>query len=350
MKAGDMVNKRITVSMLLIIALLLSACGTAQPPSNDEQTSINETSPTPEITEEQPYQNTSTAVSSPEEVKTDWNTFECTYFGDIPVGLLTVPDATVSEVEKYINLRLDADYSLSTHELYNAYQAYQVEVDDVFGFHGYKGQAVFEFDWAGTLSNIIFQFYDDGITPEIMRQIHDDIAAWVGSPCSRQVIENKGSSLKHEYPAIDDSVYCTWQSSITDGLPFDASLSSYFTNGHSMQNEIAFERTVSEIETNYSAVDERDSATTDTLTYNGLTIKAKYHAGSNPYVDGTATNNSASYVEFVRIKVHLYNSDGKVIDTEWTYAVGAEGLAPGETTQWIVYCSDADEMRISIMD
>lgn len=341
-----MVNKRIVASMLLIIALLLSACGTAQ----HEQTSINETPSTPEITEEQPYQNTSTAVSSPEEVKTDWNTFECTYFGDIPVGLLTVPDATVFEVQKYINLRLEADYSLSTHELYNAYQAYQVEVDDVFGFYGCKGQAIFKFDWAGTLSNIDFQFHDDRITLDIMCKIHDDIATLVGSPCSGQVLENKGSFLKHEYPAIDDSVYCTWQSSIIDGLPFDASLSSYFTNGHSMQNVITFERTVSKIETNDFAVDNRDSAITDTITHNGLTIKAKYHAGTNPYVDGTATNNSETYIEFVRIKVHLYDSNGKVIDTEWTYAVGAEGLAPGETTRWIVYCSDADGIGISIIE
>ena len=343
-------NKRIVASMLLIIALLLSACEKVSPTSIKEQTRVNETSPPPEISEEQPYQDTSIEVFQPEEAKTDWSAFECTYFGDIPVGLLTVPDATITEVEKYVNLKLNTEYSLSAHELYNAYQAYQVELDDIFDFYGCKGQAIFKFDWAGTLSDIDFQFHDDRITPDIMCKIHDDIATLVGSPCSGQVIENKGSLLKHEYPAIDDSVYCTWQSSIIDGLPFDASLSSYFTNGRSMQNVITFERTVSKIETNDAAVDNRDSTITDTITHNGLTIKAKYHAGTNPYVDGTATNNSETYIEFVRIKVHLYDSNGKVIDTEWTYAVGAEGLAPGETTRWIVYCSDADGIGISIIE
>ena len=54
-------------------------------------------------------------------------------------------------------------------------------------------------------------------------------------------------------------------------------------------------------------------------------------------------------VKFVEVKVALYN-DGKVTDTDWTYAVGAEGLEPGESSQWKLYCSDAEAIKISFME
>lgn len=340
MEVRDLMNKRIAVSMLLIIALFLSACRVAQKPTPDEQSSANEISTTPEIAEEQPHEDSFIETVSPEEIKTDWNTFECTYFGDIPVGLLTVPDATVTEVEKYINLKLDTNYTLSTHELHNAYKAYQVEVDDVFNLYGHKGQAVFEFDWAGTLSNIVFTFYDDAdITPATMMDLHTELSHFLG-------VERDW--LLNNIPAWDNSTDCFWSTEYDD-TPFDVRLSTMFSETRPVKNDVEFERTVASTKMNYEVVDETDGKTTDKIIYNGLTIKAKYHTGSNPYVDGTATNNSDTYVEFVRIKVLLYNSSGNVIDTEWTYAVGAEGLAPGETTKWIVYCSNADEMRISIM-
>lgn len=52
------------------------------------------------------------------------------------------------------------------------------------------------------------------------------------------------------------------------------------------------------------------------------------------FVEGTLTNNSDRTVSFVRIKGAFETAAGTVVDTDWTYAVGSEGLAPGESTKW----------------
>lgn len=51
-------------------------------------------------------------------------------------------------------------------------------------------------------------------------------------------------------------------------------------------------------------------------------------------VEGKITNNSNSTVRFVKVKGAFQNSAGRVVDTDWTYAVGSEGLAPGESCKW----------------
>lgn len=50
--------------------------------------------------------------------------------------------------------------------------------------------------------------------------------------------------------------------------------------------------------------------------------------------EGTITNNSDQTVSFVEIKGAFKTSSGSVVDTDWTYAVGSEGLAPGESCKW----------------
>lgn len=50
--------------------------------------------------------------------------------------------------------------------------------------------------------------------------------------------------------------------------------------------------------------------------------------------EGKLTNNSTETVRFVRIRGAFKTSNGTVVDTGWGYAVGSEGLAPGETTKW----------------
>ena len=47
---------------------------------------------------------------------------------------------------------------------------------------------------------------------------------------------------------------------------------------------------------------------------------------------GKITNNGEKTYTFVKVKGKFETSSGTVIDTDWTYAVGAEGLAPGEST------------------
>lgn len=46
---------------------------------------------------------------------------------------------------------------------------------------------------------------------------------------------------------------------------------------------------------------------------------------------GTITNNGKKTYKYVEIKGAFKNSSGTVLDTDWTYAVGSEGLAPGES-------------------
>jgi hypothetical protein len=47
---------------------------------------------------------------------------------------------------------------------------------------------------------------------------------------------------------------------------------------------------------------------------------------------GTIKNNGEQSYDFVKVKGAFTTSTGTVVDTDWTYAVGAEGLDPGEST------------------
>ncbi len=46
---------------------------------------------------------------------------------------------------------------------------------------------------------------------------------------------------------------------------------------------------------------------------------------------GTITNNGKKTYKFVKVKGAFQNYSGTTLDTDWTYAVGSEGLAPGES-------------------
>ena len=61
--------------------------------------------------------------------------------------------------------------------------------------------------------------------------------------------------------------------------------------------------------------------------------------------EGTITNNSNATVSFVKIKGAFENSSGTVVDTDWTYAVGSEGLAPGESCKWRMSVSKDSSIR-----
>jgi hypothetical protein len=48
---------------------------------------------------------------------------------------------------------------------------------------------------------------------------------------------------------------------------------------------------------------------------------------------GTVKNISTKYTfRYVKVKGSFLSSNGTVLDTDWTYAVGSEGLDPGEST------------------
>lgn len=56
------------------------------------------------------------------------------------------------------------------------------------------------------------------------------------------------------------------------------------------------------------------------------------HNSSYTVCTGTIKNTGTSTVSFVKIKGAFTDYSGNVVDTDWTYAVGSEGLAPGEST------------------
>lgn len=44
---------------------------------------------------------------------------------------------------------------------------------------------------------------------------------------------------------------------------------------------------------------------------------------------GRVRNRGKSSVSYVKVQVEFYDKDGRVMDTDWTYAVAGEGLEPG---------------------
>lgn len=68
-------------------------------------------------------------------------------------------------------------------------------------------------------------------------------------------------------------------------------------------------------------------------------------SGSNYKVCGTVTNNTSKIVYFVKVKVSLKDDNGKVIDTETTYACGDEGLKPNESTKFECYIKKDSKMK-----
>ena len=48
-------------------------------------------------------------------------------------------------------------------------------------------------------------------------------------------------------------------------------------------------------------------------------------------LEGTIKNNGSKTYRYVQVKGSFKDANGNVVDTDWTYAVGSEGLAPGES-------------------
>ena len=75
--------------------------------------------------------------------------------------------------------------------------------------------------------------------------------------------------------------------------------------------------------------------------------------GNYYYAEGTVKNSSSSTVSYVKVKCVFTDSSGNVIDTNWTYAVGSEGLEPGESQKWemmVSYDRKIDKCRATILD
>ncbi|MCI8631824.1 MAG: zinc-ribbon domain-containing protein [Firmicutes bacterium] len=68
---------------------------------------------------------------------------------------------------------------------------------------------------------------------------------------------------------------------------------------------------------------------------------------------GTLTNSGSKTYKFVEVKGAFKDYSGTVVDTDWTYAVGSEGLEPGESTSFRMSVPKDSSIRnceVSILD
>lgn len=90
------------------------------------------------------------------------------------------------------------------------------------------------------------------------------------------------------------------------------------------------------------------SATTPTFTFGDIRWKIS-DTGSYVTYSSSITNNSSMSYKFVEVRFTFYDENSNVIDTDWTYAVGSEGIRPGETSQFdLMRKNDISESRIGL--
>lgn len=68
---------------------------------------------------------------------------------------------------------------------------------------------------------------------------------------------------------------------------------------------------------------------------------------------GSVKNNGTKTYKFIEVKGAFKDSGGNVIDTDWTYAAGSEGLAPGESTTFrlsVTKNSKITSCSVSLLD
>ena len=65
-------------------------------------------------------------------------------------------------------------------------------------------------------------------------------------------------------------------------------------------------------------------------------------SGENYLISGTIKNTTDRTVYFVKVKVYIFDQNDNVLNVDNTYAVGDEGLAPGESSTFKCYIDKVD--------
>ena len=84
-----------------------------------------------------------------------------------------------------------------------------------------------------------------------------------------------------------------------------------------------------------------------------ISVDDVYTKYGRTYAEGRLMNNGDSTVKFVTLKGAFQTYSGSTIDTATTYAVGSEGLAPGEITKWKMSVSgdsNITQCKVTITD
>ena len=89
--------------------------------------------------------------------------------------------------------------------------------------------------------------------------------------------------------------------------------------------------------------------------YTDIKVEVDSFVKSQSYLicSGNVSNSGKKTYYFVEVKAVFYDSSGKVIDTDYTYAVGKEGLAPGESSKFEMYISYDERIEscsVSLLD
>ena len=164
----------------------------------------------------------------------------------------------------------------------------------------------------------------------------------LGAACVLAAMAVVGSFLPErcDYKGCRDEVlrgdYCAAHVCGYSGCTSARSSSSYLCAYHARLAQQAQEQEAASAEKN--------------LVFSNIKIT---HNSSYTVVTGKVTNTGKRTYKFVKVKGSFKNSSGKVVDTDWTYAVGSEGLAPGESTEFRLSVSKDTSIKkcdVTILD
>ena len=65
-----------------------------------------------------------------------------------------------------------------------------------------------------------------------------------------------------------------------------------------------------------------------------ITAKEAYQDGDYAYCNATISNTGNTTYSYVKVKVTYYDESYTILTTDWTYAVGSEGIEAGENIQF----------------
>jgi hypothetical protein len=88
----------------------------------------------------------------------------------------------------------------------------------------------------------------------------------------------------------------------------------------------------------------------DVLKISGLSLTSN---SVSTICAGSMKNTGNNTYEFVEVKGVFKDSGGTVLDTDWTYAVGSEGLAPGESSTFEMFVNENYKIHtcsVSLLD
>ncbi|MDO4749115.1 MAG: FxLYD domain-containing protein, partial [Eubacteriales bacterium] len=105
-------------------------------------------------------------------------------------------------------------------------------------------------------------------------------------------------------------------------------------------------------ETDYGYKSELSSSYESGYSVLDITIDSVTNNSSYTVCTGSVKNNGTKTYKYIEVKGSFKDSGGDVVDTDWTYAAGSEGLSPGESSTFrlsVPKNSRIDSCSVSIL-